>query len=265
MRTWSRTRKQKVKKVKNMRTKTILLSALLGAIGSVSVMAQTNVYSLNAVGYINVTCVPGYSIISCPLICSPDNTLNTVMNNSNGALTGSFVYFYNPSTGGYEIDEAESTSGRGYSGSPQGWAAGGTNVLAPGVACWFGNNGSSNLVLTFVGTVPTGPVTNVLTPGFTLVSTAVPASGDIITNSLMNLTNYNLGDWVYTWAPGPTGPFTTYESGSGRGFSGTGYNNQWASPLGDPVISSVGQGFFYYNQSPTSTTVYWVENYSVSQ
>ena len=50
-----------------MRTKTMLLSALLGTLGSVSLMAQsTNVYSLNAVGYINVTVQPGFNIVSCP-------------------------------------------------------------------------------------------------------------------------------------------------------------------------------------------------------
>jgi hypothetical protein len=38
-----------------MRTKTMLLSALLGSLGSLSLMAQsTNVYSLKEVGYIKI-------------------------------------------------------------------------------------------------------------------------------------------------------------------------------------------------------------------
>ena len=48
-----------------MRTKTMLLSALLGGLGSVSLMAQsTNVYSLNAVGYINITVQNPATILS---------------------------------------------------------------------------------------------------------------------------------------------------------------------------------------------------------
>ncbi len=67
----------------------MLLSALLGTLGSVSLMAQsTNVYSLNAVGYINVTIDPGYNIISCPLIASPDNTINTLLTNGTGQFKG---------------------------------------------------------------------------------------------------------------------------------------------------------------------------------
>jgi len=59
----------------------MLLSALLGAIGSVSVMAQ-NVYSLNAVGYINVTAVPGFTMIACPLIGANGNSIGALLNNS---------------------------------------------------------------------------------------------------------------------------------------------------------------------------------------
>jgi hypothetical protein len=248
-----------------MRTKTMLLSALLGALGSVSVHAQ-NVYSLNAVGYINVTLVPGYTIITCPLIASPDNTLNTLLNNANSNLSGSFVYFYNPSTGGYTSDNAANTGARGYSGSPEGWAGGGTEAIAPGTAVWFGNNFSTNITVTFVGTVPTGPVTNVLAPGFNLVGSIVPMSGDIITNSISALTNFNVGDWVYYW-PAPQGPFITYVSGSTRGFTGTGYKNEWAVPLGDPTTTNVSDGFFYLNNGVNGapTPVDWVENYSVAQ
>lgn len=246
----------------------MLLSGLLGALSGLSVMAQTNVYSLNAVGYINVTCPPGFTMISCPLMASPDNTIGTLMNNANNTLSGTFVYFFNPSTGGYIVDQAENVNSRGYAGNTNGWLGspgvlGGSEVLAPGVACWVGNNFSSNIVLTFVGTVPTGPITNALPHGFSLVSSVVPMSGDLVTNSISSLTNYNIGDWVYTWPPGPNGPYTIYQSGSGRGFNGTGYNNNWLAPLGDPAVPTVGSGFWYLNNS--AGTVNWVENYSVSQ
>jgi hypothetical protein len=250
-----------------MRTKTMLLSALLGALGSVSVMAQSNVYSLNAVGYINVTNYPGLNMVSCPLITSPDNTVGTVFNNSNGALTGSVVFFYSPSTG-YSYDTALPTTGKGSTTNANGWNSDGTNILSPGVCCWFENNSAStgsdvasNIVITFVGTVPTGPITNSLYTGLNLVSTVVPASGDIVTNSLMNLTNYNVGDTVYTYNQSVAGDYTTYQSGSGKGYS-AGYNGNWTS-VGDPILPWVGAGFFYQNNG--SPTVQWVENYSVAQ
>ncbi|EEF62403.1 hypothetical protein Cflav_PD5038, partial [Pedosphaera parvula Ellin514] len=45
---------------KKMRTKTTLLTAALLAVGAISATAQSNVYSLNVVGYINVPIGQGY-------------------------------------------------------------------------------------------------------------------------------------------------------------------------------------------------------------
>src|ERR1700689_2846186 len=106
-----------------MRTKTLLLSALLGSLGSVSLMAQsTNVYSLNAVGYINVTIPTGFSIISCPLVAAPDNTLNTLLNPSNGVFKGVKFYPWNTSAGSYGTSD---------SATAKAWAGGGLETLMP--------------------------------------------------------------------------------------------------------------------------------------
>jgi hypothetical protein len=247
----------------------MLLSALLGALGSVSVMAQTNVYSLNAVGYVNVTCPNGYNLISCPLIASPDNTVGTLLNNANSNYTGDAVYFFNTATGGFSLDQAENVGGRGGTTNANGWAFNGTNVLAPGVGCWFYNSASAPVTLTFVGTVPSGGLTNALVPGFNLVGSILPISGDLITNTLSGLTNYNVaaatgaatGDAVYTYAN--PGGFTIFQSGTGRGQGGHGYLSQW-SAAGDPSTATVGEGFWYFN-STAATTVDWVENFSVGQ
>jgi hypothetical protein len=226
------------------------------------------VYSLNAVGYINITIYPGFNIISCPLIASPDNTVNTLLNNGSSNYTGVTLDFFSPITGP-SFDTAENQAGRPSTSNTNGWANNGTNVLAPGTACWFDSPFSSNITITFVGTVPTGPITNSLYHGYNLVSSVVPASGDIVTNSLMNLTNYNIGpngqggDEVFTFNPGANPVNETYQAGVGRGFGGFGYNANW-SANGDPILPTVGGGFFYENNS-ASTTVQWVENYSVSQ
>jgi len=261
----------------------MILSALLGALSGVSVMAQTNVYSLNAVGYVNVTLAPGYNQLTCPLIASPDNTVGTVLNNGNGTagpytgpLTGDTVQFYNPSTGLYSADQAEAVGGRGGTANIDGWANNGTNVLAPGIACWFDNVASSNITITFVGTVPTGSLTNTLVQGYNLVGSILPTSGDVCSNSLMTLTNYNFGDVVLVYNPAALG-YSTFQSAKGaRGTGGFGYlqssnagidpnaphGGDWNAP-GDPIVSNVGEGFWYQNTGTTS--VQWVENYSVSQ
>jgi len=272
-----------------MRTKTMLLSALLGTIGSVSVMAQTNVYSLNAVGYVNVTCAPGFTMISCPLITTPDNTVGSILNNSNGSLSGCEVFFYYPSVGTLVGDTAQpiGNGSRGTTTNADGWALGGTNVAQPGVGFWFQNITSTNIVVTFVGQVPTSAnynMTNTLVSGFNLVSTILPIAGDIITNAftttnsgvvitnsgLGNLTNYNIGDqvFVYNNVLGSTSNgFTTYASSSNSRLNGHGYSEAPGGPgdwnsFGDPYTQFVGAGFWYQN---TGATVNWVENYSVSQ
>src|SRR5437763_15367210 len=61
----------------NMRTKTLLLTAAVLAAGLGASVAQT-VFSVNAVGYVNVTIKPGYNLICNPLNGS-NNVISTVM------------------------------------------------------------------------------------------------------------------------------------------------------------------------------------------
>lgn len=226
----------------------MLLSALLGALGSVSVIAQTNVYSLNAVGYINVTLQPGYNIITCPLIASPDNTIATLLNNTNGQYQSgprnvAQVTAY--TAGSYSVDTAAEAS------APSGWAGGGTITINPGQAVFFFNPASTNMYATFVGTVPTGPTTNYLYPGYNLVGSIVPVSGDLVTNSISQFTyGTNVGrssDALLTYAPGVGYTVDTFTAGA------------WAN--GDPILTNVYEGFFFYNA--LTITNNWVENYSV--
>jgi hypothetical protein len=236
-----------------MRTKTLLLSALLGALVSVSVHEQ-NVYSHNSVGYINVTFAPGtYTILTVPLVGSPDNTLNTLLPNTNGQYKKAQVFAF--SGGAFTITEI----GVSTNANASGWATGGADVsLTPGSAVWFYNPTTAAMTATFVGTVLTGPVTNALIPGFNLVGSMVPASGDLATNSIMSLTNYTKHDYVYTYDPA-SAQYSGQDSVVAPG-NGTGYDNEWT--LGDPIISNVYDGFWYFNNATTNNN--WVENYSVS-
>jgi len=232
----------------------MLLSALLGTLSSVSVMAQTNVYSINAVGYINLTLYPGFNIISCPLIGSPDNTENTLLNNSTGIYNSDFIYYYNATTGGYTIVQGKTV---GTSGT--GWNDLGTNTLNPGTAAWFQNQSGSNITVTFVGTVPTGPYTNNLGNGFNLVGSVVPMSGDIYSNTLSLQTNVGIGDQVFIFnASNQT--YSIYGPAKSAALAHNG-GSPWPVATGDPVLSAVGQGFWYDNTS--GATEPWIEDYIV--
>jgi hypothetical protein len=228
-----------------MRTKTILLSALLGALGSVSVHAQ-NVYSLNAVGYINVTLYPGYNMVSCPLWATDptgavDNTLSNLFVNTNGTYRSWQFYGWN---GNYIND----------SGTKTGWVAGGTQTINPGQGIWVDNPSNITTTVTFVGTVPTGLTTNVLSPGYNLIGSVVPASGDIVTNSIMNFTNAVKKDQVYTYNP-VTLSYSDY--------SAAGNPANW-NATGDPILPTVGAALWYFNGTTSNTTNYWVEDYTVN-
>jgi hypothetical protein len=250
-----------------MRTKTLALSAVLSALGTASLVAQTNVYSLNAVGYINVTMPPGFSIVTCPLIVGTDpanptvtNDLNVVFPNTAPAAPYAGALVYQFVGGSYTaIDIGNSAS---YSG---GWTGGGTVTLLPGQAVFFQNNGSANMTATFVGTVPQGSLTNALIPGYNLVGSIVPVSGDLVTNSIAAFstpTYPNSGDFFFFFNP-TTQKFANevlYNYGVWSG--GTGVN-------GDPVTTSVSEGFFYYNASGpagsnTHVTEKWVENFTIN-
>jgi hypothetical protein len=227
-----------------MRTKTMLLSALLGTLGSVSLMAQsTNVYSQNAVGYINVTIQSGYNIVSCPLVASPDNTLNTLLPNSTGAYKGWEVYFSTPGQGYTQIEQ----------GTKSGWVAGGTNTINPGQAVFIDNTFSSNVTVTFVGQVPysaSGTFTNTLVPGYNLVASVIPASGDLHTNPITAFSAVK-GDKVYV-----ADPVAGYSSPGGI------YSASKSGWLSDPIVPNVGEGFFFENNSGANET--WVETFSVN-
>jgi len=228
-----------------MRTRTVLLSALLGALGTVAVNAQTNVYSLNAVGYINETIYPGFNIVSCPLIASPDNTLNTLLPPTNAAFKKWQVWTFNPTN-------PVATQYTEDSGLLNTWGNGGLETISPGKAVWLYNPGSNPSNVIFVGTVPTGPISTPLyATSFNLVGSAVPASGDIVTNPIMNFTNTFKKDQVWTFTP--TNPVATQYTEYSK------LASAWGP--GDPQLPTVGGGFWYYNAQVTNNA--WVENFQL--
>src|ERR1035437_1960290 len=60
-----------------MRTKTLLLTAVLGVASIVAALAADPVYSVNAVGYVNVVLKKGFTIVANPLNAG-DNHLSKI-------------------------------------------------------------------------------------------------------------------------------------------------------------------------------------------
>src|SRR5688572_12147371 len=83
----------------HMRTKTLLIAAALGGASIASSMAQ--VYSANAVGYVNLSLGAGYTIIANPLN-GTNNNLNTILPLPDSA-DGTQIYRFNPVTQEYTI------------------------------------------------------------------------------------------------------------------------------------------------------------------
>src|SRR5258706_1505975 len=82
-----------------MRTKTLLITAALGAAGIASSMAQQAVYSLNIVGYVNLPVNAGLSMVANQLDATPDNGVQGLFGTPPGSLT---VNKFNPATGTYQ-------------------------------------------------------------------------------------------------------------------------------------------------------------------
>jgi hypothetical protein len=251
-----------------MRTKTLLLSAALGALSSASLMAQ--VYSLNAVGYINVTCAPGFTLIA--------NQLNTTNNfisplldaqlAANGSFIGCSIYKWTGSSFiAWQITpKAVQNYNNGVAGAIPEAAQNGIAATAvtinPGEGFFFQNVNTTNVTLTFVGTVLTGyttntppnALTNSLAVGFDLVSSMVPVAGQV--DTVLGVAPI-IGDSVFSWDTN-NGAYDSWQFGKKGWIPGQNFTTAPATPL-----INVGQGFFYQNTAATVNN--WVENFAVSQ
>src|SRR5258706_2955810 len=159
-----------------MRTKTLLSLAVLTA-GVATSMAQSNVYSLNIVGYVNASVPSGFTYHSNPLD-NGTNGASQVFDNSAGAWDNTEVHEW-VNTGFkvsvFDSSTADTTTGfvdRNFNPVP-------VPILGSGKGYLINNPGASNNI-TYVGTVR-GPGTNTMSfPGSTLpvaVGSTLPDSG----------------------------------------------------------------------------------------
>src|SRR5438876_2203881 len=136
-----------------MRTKTLLLAAVLSAAGVASSLAQ--VYSVNAVGYVNVSLTAGLNLICNPLKVTAGNDLNHVLPLTDADI-GTTVYTYDTSF-----------HNSSYLGTTLGWTP--NLTVAPGQGFFISINAGKTV--TFVGEVPQGLDSNIsVRNGLSLIS-----------------------------------------------------------------------------------------------
>ena len=232
-----------------MRTKTLLLTATLGLVGVAGVSAQS-VYSVNAVGYVNLQLVSGYNLICNPLN-GTNNNLNTVIP---VALGDSIAFRWNP--GSQSFLQADTYFDVG---DPllNGWYDGGGNktstAVNPGEG--FFVQSPSTTTLTFVGEVPQGNLTNSIPSNFSFKSSIVPQSVGITTIGFPGV-----NDMLYqAWNPAGQGyaqALTYFDVGDPL-------LNGFYTGGGDKVdpTPAVGQGFLIFNPG---VTLNWGRSFSVN-
>jgi hypothetical protein len=156
-----------------MRTKALLLAAAFAAAGVSTSVAQA-VYSVNAVGYVNVTVVNGYNMIANPLNAGTGNNTITKLfapaNFSPSIPGGSDVYIFE--TSGPKIGQYTKAT---YSSLTSAWGGeGATREILPGDGVFFRNPSANAVTITFVGEVMQGNLSNPLPQGFSIKSSQVP-------------------------------------------------------------------------------------------
>jgi hypothetical protein len=204
-----------------MRTKALLLTAALSAAGVATSMAQA-VYSVNAVGYVNTACPPGFSLISNPLKAT-DNAISTLFK---GVPADTVIYKYNGTTWvGATFD------GDVLAFLPADAAA---QTVVPGEGVFIKNPTATAFTITFVGEVSQNPaagtpLSHAIPKGLSVQSSEVPQAGTADSLGLVGKADDALYQFNTT-----TQAYATYSYDGDVG--------AWGPPL---ASLKVGEAFFY--------------------
>lgn len=215
-----------------MRTKFLIASAACAVLSSVAAFAQ--VYSVNAVGFINVT-IPasGFGLIANQLNASPNNAVTNIFPS---VPDGTTVYTFSATTASYSVNVKDFGV----------WTRPG-DTLSPGQGAFVRNPTATPLVVTFVGEVPQGTLTTPLSAGLQIVSSQVPQAGQLDGAAGLGFPVVD-GDTVYRWNPATQNYIVSaYDFGA------------W---VGAAPAPGVGDAFFV-NKAPNPTA--WTRTFSVNQ
>jgi hypothetical protein len=195
-------------------------------------LAQSNVYSLNVVGYVNKK----YDAFKFYTVNNPlnatNNNLATVMPNPPG---GTAIYVWDPLTSDFSTN---------YLYGPP-WDVPGAK-LTPGTGVFLFSGG--DFTNTFVGEVLQGSLTNPVTGNFTfdVIGSIPPVAGSVTTV----MTDYTgtAGDQVYQWNADANDIIDN------SAFDGV------ATWTGSVTNLTVGEAFLLFRQGPAGN---WVRNFTV--
>jgi hypothetical protein len=242
-----------------MRTKTLLLAAALSAAGLASSMAQSNVYSINVVGYINVPVTKhpnALSLIANQLNAAGGNTMNNTMGTNNPQWAGCSCITFDPVGQVFITSTYNNLQGK--------WNPDVNPGLSPGRGTFFKNSASGNgpTNITFVGEVPQGALSDRLVGGgvlfFEYRSIPTPLAGGITTVGGLNTTNIGIGSKSYQWDNSLGGTYGSIPSKPIRTV-GTFGNPIW--PAGQEPILAVGEATVLQVANPTPGN--WTLNFTV--
>jgi uncharacterized protein YkuJ len=209
-----------------MRTKALILTAAVGAMSIASSMAQ--VYSVNAVGYVNIAAPSGFSMIAHQFVV-PSRTLASLLPNP---LPATQIYKLTPT--GYQISTFDDID--------LVWTPDPNATIDLGGGAFINSPGPQTL--TFVGEVPQGSLVTPTPAGFSIRSSQVPQAGTVTALGLIG----QPADQIYKL--GPTG----YEI-----FTFDDIDLVW-SPT-EPSVA-VGESFFL-NKAPGGSAT-WTRTFSVN-
>jgi hypothetical protein len=221
-----------------MRTKTLLASIVLGA--SCAGLMQAQVYSSNAVGYVNKTFTPGFQSAANPLKGEGD----TVTDLFGDSFPLDTVVWTIGASGGFERSDFGDPFGTGTGA----WLPDVT--LDPGTGFLVDLAGDADVTITFVGEVLQGALENNIAAGFTMQASQVPQALNLDDDDA----NFPAaeGDVVYVYVDDATGWSTPREYGDPFGLGTLSFT--------PAVTLDVAEGFLI-NTAEAKT---WARTFSVN-
>jgi len=211
-----------------MRTKTLLLTAVLSAAGIASSLAQA-VYSVNVVGYVNYPAKAPFSMIANPLNNTAGNELSKILPS---VPFGTTIYKWN----GTQFTSSV------FLGA---WAPDAT--LAPGEGAFIAL--TADTTLTWVGEVMQGALANPIPAGLSIRSSQVPQALKL-ENSPTDPTDPGLG------FPAAFGDTIYFYRGTPAGYVSSVYLGTFAPA----AIPAVGEAFWV----STTTAKSWTRTFNVN-
>ena len=234
-----------------MRSKPIWITLTLAAalLGILPEPSRAQVYSINIVGYYNVTVVPGWNLLANQLRLTNMNA-NYVLIPSSPVADGSLLYRFNPTNQNY-YDAAIY-----YTNSGVGWYAPSGEPDDPSLELPLGEgffiSSRTTWNATFVGEVVQGSLDTPLPARYSLKASMIPQQGTLTGD--LAFPEIDGADVHFFLRPNQryTDAFTF--------FAGAGWADATGGVIAGGPTNFVGESFFLHNPGPATV---WHRNFTV--